>query len=68
MAFIDVRPHNQKNLWYVETLITEFIDNWADQSKQWEASLSDPGATKITAPHRKLMRDKGINCPVLHNG
>ena len=68
VALIDVRSHNETDLWTQDDLLKTFIDSWPEQAEPFR--ISGMRVTpRLTAPGDvKLLRNAGITAPVEHNG
>lgn len=68
VAFIDVRSHNEADLWSQEELVKTFIDTWPEQAKPWRVeNMVNISPSKAPGDH-KLLRNAGVNIPVEHSG
>jgi len=68
VAFIDVRSHDEKDLWTQDELLTTFIDSWPEQAEPYRVKGMQL-APRPTAPEDlKLLRNAGITTAVEHNG
>ncbi len=68
VAFIDVRSHNEADLWTQEELVKTFIDTWPEQAEPWKVeSMVNISPSKAPGDH-KLLRNAGVNIPVEHKG
>jgi hypothetical protein len=68
VAFIDVRNHNEADLWTQEELVKTFIDTWPEQAEPWRVNnMVDISSSKAPDAH-KLLRNAGVNVPVEHKG
>ncbi|WP_221624987.1 hypothetical protein, partial [Burkholderia stagnalis] len=68
VAFIDVRSHDEKDLWTQEELLTTFIDSWPEQAEPYRISGMQVTSRPMAAGDLKKLRNAGITSPVEHNG
>jgi hypothetical protein len=68
VAFIDVRSHDEKDLWTQDELLTTFIDSWPEQSERYRISSMRVTPRPSAAGDLKKLRNAGITTPVEHNG
>lgn len=68
VAFIDVRSHNERDLWTQDDLLKEFIDSWPEQAEPYRVK----GMRVVSGPKSsddiKQLRNAGITTVVEHNG
>lgn len=68
VAFVDVRSHNETDLWTQEEIVKTFIDTWPEQAEPWRIeNMVDISPSKAPGDH-KLLRNAGVNIPVEHKG
>lgn len=68
VAFIDVRSHDEKDLWIQDELLTTFIDAWPEQAEPYRISGMRVTSRPTALGDLKMLRNAGINTPVEHNG
>lgn len=68
VAFIDVRSHNEKDLWTQDELLKTFIDSWPMQAEPYRVSSMRLDSQPKTPADLKLLRNTGVNSAVEHNG
>ena len=68
VAFIDVRSHNEKDLWTQDELLKTFIDSWPIQAERYRVSTMRLDSQPTGPADLKLLRNAGINYAVEHNG
>lgn len=68
VAFVDVRSHNEPDLWTQEELVKTFIDTWPEQAEPWRIENIVDIAPSQASGDLKLLREAGINTPVEHQG
>jgi len=68
VAFIDVRSHNESDLWTQDDLLKTFIDSWPEQAEPYRIN----GMRVVSGPKSsndiKLLRNAGVTVPVEHKG
>ncbi|MYM32091.1 hypothetical protein GTP58_27540 [Duganella sp. CY15W] len=68
VALIDVRSHDEKDLWTQEELLKTFIDSWPEQAEPHRISTMQVTSAPTEPGDVKSLRNAGIVAPVEHNG
>lgn len=68
VALIDVRRHNEKDLWTQDELLKTFIDSWPELAEPYRITKVRLESRATAPTGLKLFRNAGVTLPVEHNG
>lgn len=68
VAFIDVRSHNESDLWTQDDLLKTFIDSWPEQAEPYRVTSLRVVSRPNSSDDIKQLRNAGITATVEHNG
>lgn len=68
VAFIDIRSHNESDLWTQDDLLKTFIDSWPEQAEPHRITTMTVESRPQTPQDLRMLRQAGVIVPIEHDG